>query len=87
MSEDKLVMQMLGKFNDCKLSIQTIINPTLVMESKVENIDSIIRRKMIEAIADKIYSNGKHVTFLTLEIQTMMEMYTVTQPMCLVNLN
>ena len=63
MSEDKLVMQMLGKFNDCKLTIQTVINPSLVMESKVENFDSIVRRKMIEAIADKIYNNGKHVTF------------------------
>lgn len=63
MKEDKLVMQMLGKFNESKLNIQTVINPTLVLESKVENFDSIIKRSMVEAIADKIYGSGKHLTF------------------------
>lgn len=63
MNEDKLVMQMLGKFNESKLSVQTVINPMIVLESKVENFDGIIRRNMVEAIADKIFSSYKHLTF------------------------
>lgn len=61
-SNDMFLMQMLGRFRSHKLTIHTIIDPTVIEYAKLD-VEKIAKRELASSLAVSILDSPKHISY------------------------